>query len=97
MGRSHSGDNTEPLGGPTVVSIGSECLAQRNVVCRTCGESCEQGAIRFSPRLGGVALPLLDNARCNDCGDCLVDCPTLAIRRVPVVSDFPSHALQGAA
>lgn len=97
MGRGHPGETTEVANGPMVVSIGESCLAQRSVVCRTCGESCEQGAIRFSPRLGGVALPLLDTSRCNDCGDCLADCPAQAIRRVPVVADFSSHALQGAA
>ncbi len=59
--------------------IGEACLAAANVVCRTCGERCEVSAIRFPPRIGGVALPQLDAAICNGCGACLADCPTTAI------------------
>jgi ferredoxin-type protein NapF len=59
--------------------IGAGCLAAANVVCRTCGERCAVSAIRFPPRLGGVALAQLDAALCNGCGACLADCPTLAI------------------
>ncbi|WP_373691473.1 ferredoxin-type protein NapF [Azonexus sp.] len=73
----------------------ADCLATQNVVCRTCGESCEVSAIRFPPMLGGVAKPLLDESACTGCGACLADCPTLAIRITP--STFPSFALRGAA
>lgn len=59
--------------------IGEDCLAQQGVVCRTCGERCEVGAIRFPPRLGGVSLPQLDSAACTGCAACLADCPTHAI------------------
>lgn len=71
------------------------CLAQRDVVCRTCGESCPASAIRFPPRLGGVARPVLDEAACTGCGACLADCPTAAIQMAPTLST-PS-ALRGAA
>ena len=60
--------------------FGAQCLTQQGVVCRTCGESCEVGAIRFSPRLGGVAQPQLSAEACTGCGACLADCPTHAIR-----------------
>lgn len=75
--------------------FGDACLAGRQVVCRTCGESCEAGAIRFPPRLGGVAQPQLDSEGCTGCGACVADCPTQAIRMLAA----PSHsiALQGAA
>jgi len=73
-----------------VAVIGNACLAQQNVVCRTCGELCEAGAIRFSPRLGGVSLPQLDTGSCSGCGACLADCPTRAIH-------IHSIAEQGAA
>ena len=36
-----------------VAQIGNECLANRNVVCRSCGESCDARAIRFRLRAGG--------------------------------------------
>lgn len=73
----------------------ADCLAQRNVVCRTCGEYCDAGAIRFPPVLGGVAKPQLDTAACTGCGACLADCPTHAIRIVS--PNFNSLALRGAA
>ena len=73
-----------------IALIGDACLAKQNVVCRTCGELCDVGAIRFPPRLGGVSLPQLDAASCTGCGACLSDCPTRAIR-------IHSIAQQGAA
>lgn len=60
-------------------SINDDCLARRQVVCRTCGERCEAGAIRFQPKAGGVATPQLDIATCTGCGFCVSDCPTRAI------------------
>lgn len=71
------------------------CLAERGVVCRTCGESCETRAIHFPPALGGVSRPRLDAAACTGCGACLADCPTQAIRIA--APNSPSLALRGAA
>lgn len=65
--------------GPKTAFIQAHCLAQQGVVCRTCGEVCEENAIRFTPRLGGVAIPLLDPTRCTACGECVTDCPNSAI------------------
>ena len=62
-----------------VAVIGEACLAARGVECRVCGESCPEGAIRFRPRLGGVAHPQLDAAACTACGACIGPCPTRAI------------------
>jgi ferredoxin-type protein NapF len=45
-----------------------------------CGEACDAGAIRFPPRLGGVAAPVVDTTRCTGCGDCLPLCPPQALR-----------------
>lgn len=59
--------------------IGEACLATAGVECRVCGENCPTGAIRFRPRLGGVALPQLDAAACTGCGACFAPCPTRAI------------------
>ncbi len=76
-----------------VATFGASCLASRDVVCRTCGESCPSSAIRFPPRLGGVSRPVLDSAACNGCGACLADCPTTAIS---VVADsLNPSALRG--
>lgn len=59
--------------------IGDGCLALQGVECRVCGEACGEGAIRFRPRLGGVALAELDAARCTGCGACFAPCPVRAI------------------
>lgn len=59
--------------------IGSMCLAQKNVVCRSCGDACEARALRFVPRLGGAALPELNAAACTGCGACVGACPAQAV------------------
>jgi len=61
------------------VQIGDACLAQQQVVCISCGEACDVGAIRFPPRIGGVALPQLSTSICTGCGECLPACPAAAI------------------
>lgn len=65
-----------------VAAIGEACLAPRGVECRVCGENCDARAIRFRPRLGGVALPELDAAACTGCGACVAPCPTQAVKIV---------------
>ncbi|HTN30352.1 MAG TPA: ferredoxin-type protein NapF [Pseudomonas sp.] len=60
---------------PWQAAIGTQCLAQHGVECRLCAESCEAGAIRFRPRLGGIAQPELDTEHCNGCGACVAPCP----------------------
>lgn len=62
------------------VAIGDGCLSGVWVVCRSCGEACDSGAIRFLPRVGGPALPNLDLSRCTGCALCLPRCPAGAIR-----------------
>lgn len=64
---------------PLRARIGTACLAAQGVECRVCGEACPTAAIRFRPRLGGVAQPALDAGACNGCGACFAPCPTRAI------------------
>lgn len=71
------------------VSFAPSCLAEQGVVCRTCGESCEVGAIRFLPRPGGVFPPRLEADACTGCGACLADCPTQAMSLRPHVFSVP--------
>jgi ferredoxin-type protein NapF len=59
--------------------IGERCLANLGVECRVCGENCGLSAIRFRPRIGGVALPELDTVACSGCGACVAPCPVQAI------------------
>ena len=59
--------------------IAACCLPERGVECRTCGDFCLANAIRFSPRLGGSPIPVIDAEKCTGCGACLAPCPVSAI------------------
>jgi ferredoxin-type protein NapF len=59
--------------------IEPNCLATRGVVCRTCSEHCEPRAIRFRLQTAGRALPLIEDALCNACGECVRVCPVQAM------------------
>jgi ferredoxin-type protein NapF len=59
--------------------LGPRCLAVQGTVCRTCGEHCEPGAIRFKLLPAGKSLPLIDDARCDACGECVRVCPVQAM------------------
>lgn len=65
---------------PRVAQVAAGCLALGGIECRLCGERCDAGAIRFAPRPGGVAAPLIDPSRCSGCGDCLPVCPSAALK-----------------
>lgn len=60
-------------------SIATSCLALRGTVCRSCGEHCPAGAIRFRPLTGGRQQPQVDGQRCTGCGACFGACPVRAI------------------
>ena len=67
----------------------SACLAQHGVVCRSCGEPCATGAIRFHFVIGGIAQPQVDPAACTGCGACFAVCPAqaIALRDDPVYQE----------
>ncbi|MGD9510185.1 MAG: 4Fe-4S binding protein [Geminicoccaceae bacterium] len=60
-------------------SFAASCLARSGILCRTCGDICPEGAIRFPPQLGGVGQPWLDAERCTRCGECVAVCPVGAV------------------
>ena len=60
-------------------AVANDCLAYRDVVCRSCGDACGEAAIRFSPRLGGAARPEILAERCTGCGACVSACPAGAV------------------
>ncbi|MBU1689330.1 MAG: ferredoxin-type protein NapF [Gammaproteobacteria bacterium] len=59
--------------------VAPSCLALKQVVCRTCGEACPIGAIRFRISVGAVSRPEVDPLACTGCGACYGPCPVSAI------------------
>jgi ferredoxin-type protein NapF len=70
--------DTKPLWQLRLV-VKDRCLAKRRVVCQTCGDVCDQHAIRFRPRIGDVAVPEVEQQDCNGCGACVSACPDDAL------------------
>jgi ferredoxin-type protein NapF len=64
------------------LQVHDSCLAQRQVVCQTCGDACSADAIRFRPQIGQVATPGVDAELCTGCGACVSVCPESAIKVV---------------
>lgn len=63
-----------------VAHFSDDCLANKRVECRTCGDACDEVAIGFKLQFGGVASPQLDEELCTGCGACVAICPTQAIK-----------------
>ena len=61
-------------------SIAANCLANGQVYCQRCQDSCEPRAIRFIPTLGRVPTPVIELDSCNGCGACEQDCPVGSIK-----------------
>jgi ferredoxin-type protein NapF len=59
--------------------VASSCLTLKQVMCRTCGESCPVGAIRFRISVGAVARPEVNPIACTGCGACFGPCPVAAV------------------
>lgn len=59
--------------------IKDSCLSKIGVVCQSCSEVCEHGAIEFSLQMGGVPQISMDTSHCNGCGECVSVCPKSAI------------------
>jgi ferredoxin-type protein NapF len=55
------------------------CLDRQGIVCQACRDTCAPGAIRFLPLAGGASTPIVDDARCTGCRECLAVCPANAI------------------
>lgn len=60
-------------------SLGAGCLALGGVACRSCGDACDEAAIRFVPRPDGRFLPVVIDAACTGCGSCVSVCPADAV------------------
>ncbi|MEX0759065.1 MAG: 4Fe-4S dicluster domain-containing protein [Tistlia sp.] len=62
--------------------VSQACLAERDVVCRSCGDACPEAAIAFPLSLGGTPRPIVEAAACSGCGACVSACPTEAVTLV---------------
>ncbi len=58
--------------------IADNCLLAERVLCRTCGDCCEQRAIVF-PLADDGQLPKILSDQCSGCGACAGVCPADAI------------------
>ncbi len=70
-----------------IAVFGDACLARKNIVCRSCSESCDAGAILIRLAVGGAGVPQLDAAACTGCGDCVAVCPASAITLQPAPAE----------
>lgn len=64
------------------VRIAETCLLRSQMLCLTCAEQCDQGAIRL-PQTEGQ-LPQIAAEHCNGCGACCRPCPVGAISLVTI-------------
>lgn len=67
-------------------TVGSGCFGQQGIYCRSCGESCEAGAISFAFSSRSVPIPTIDASLCTGCGACIAACPATAIGIVPAAT-----------
>jgi len=63
----------------------TNCLSMNATICRSCGESCDDKAIKFDLKLGGIAEPVLNVEQCTGCGACFAVCPVQVITLTSIV------------
>ncbi len=62
-----------------IAKVTNKCLGYQQTMCRSCGEICEKGAVKFSIAPKGISIPTIESEQCNGCGACVAICPTQAI------------------
>jgi ferredoxin-type protein NapF len=72
------------------LKLSADCLALNRIVCQTCADMCDQGAIEFELRKGAVAAPRVSQDACNGCGACISACPSQSLSLL--ASQTPSQA-----
>ena len=71
----------------------TNCLSMNATICRSCGESCEDKAIQFDLKVGGIAEPILNIEQCTGCGACFSVCPVQVITLTSIVIQQESETL----
>ena len=61
------------------IRISDSCLSISGVVCRSCGDHCDERAIKFTLLTLGRTLPEINTRSCTGCGQCIAVCPANAI------------------
>ena len=74
----------------------TNCLSMNATICRSCGESCDDKAITFNLKLGGIAEPVMDLEQCTGCGACFSVCPVQVITISSIKIPKESEVLQKA-
>lgn len=59
--------------------ITDNCLMANQVLCRTCVEQCDKGAIISPKTIHNGLKPKIQAEKCNGCGACFASCPVGAI------------------
>lgn len=61
------------------VSVSKQCLLESKVYCRSCGDACPEGAIKFKLELASVTHIKINHELCSGCGACVASCPKDAV------------------
>jgi len=67
------------------IEIQAGCLANKQVHCQICQDSCEPEAIVFDYQHGSVPQPNIALDDCTGCGACVAVCPESAIKLSPSI------------
>lgn len=59
--------------------VNDQCLLSKGIACRSCGDHCDERAIRFRPIIGGKSILEFNPESCTGCGGCVAPCPVNAI------------------
>lgn len=70
------------------IEIKNNCLANQQVYCQSCQDSCESQAISFQYLASSVPQPRIKLEQCNGCGACVSVCPQSAIELNPMESNI---------
>jgi len=77
---------------PLKAKILESCLSINATTCRSCAEACDERAIRFELKTGGIATPLLNLEECTGCGGCYSVCPVRAVEIFPIKNEHANAA-----
>jgi len=72
-------ENTTQLPWQVETIVKSTCLAQNQIMCQSCQDSCDTQAISFQYLKSSVPQMRINQDDCTGCGACVAVCPQSAI------------------